>query len=65
MPNVTTPPLPTLPYDELLAKLRALTNLRVVEDPASAAGYKLEVGPFPGWRTCRRGEGSGMTSWVL
>jgi WD40 repeat protein len=43
------PPLHTLPYDALLAKLRSLTNLRVVPDPASATGYKLEPGPFPGW----------------
>ena len=43
------PPLHTLPYDALLAKLRSLTNLRVVPDAASATGYKLEPGPFPGW----------------
>jgi len=43
------PPLHTLPYDALLTRLRALTNLRVVPDPASATGYKLEPGPFPGW----------------
>lgn len=35
----------------LLAKLRSLTNLRVVADPATATGYKLELGPFPGWAT--------------
>jgi WD40 repeat protein len=50
MPDVTKPPLHTLPYDELMAKLRALTNLQVVEDEASATGYRLEIGPFPGWR---------------
>jgi WD40 repeat protein len=43
------PPLHTLPHDTLLAKLRSLTNLRVVPDAASATGYKLEPGPFPGW----------------
>ncbi len=42
-------PLHTLPYEELLAKLRALTNLRVVADAGSATGYKVEPGPFPGW----------------
>ena len=42
-------PLHTLPYEELLTKLRSLTNLRVVPDPGSATGYKLEPGPFPGW----------------
>jgi len=50
MPDVTKPPLHTLPYDELMAKLRALTNLQVVEDEASSTGYKLEIGPFPGWK---------------
>jgi WD40 repeat protein len=50
MPDVTKPPLHTLPYDELMAKLRALTNLQVVEDPASPTGYKLDIGPFPGWK---------------
>ena len=39
-----------LPHDELMAKLRALTNLQVVEDEASSTGYGLEVGPFPGWK---------------
>jgi serine/threonine protein kinase/WD40 repeat protein len=50
MPDVTKPPLHTLPYDELMAKLRALTNLQVVEDAASPSGYKLDIGPFPGWK---------------
>jgi WD40 repeat protein len=50
MPDLSKPPLHTLPKDELLAKLRALTNLRVVRDPSSATGWKVEVGPFPGWK---------------
>jgi hypothetical protein len=50
MPDVKKPPLHTLPYAELLAKLDALTNLRVVRDAASAAGWKLDIGPFPGWK---------------
>jgi len=41
------PPLHTLPHDELLAKLRSLTNLRVVPDASAATGYKVEPGPFP------------------
>ena len=49
MPDVTQPPLHTLPHAELLAKLDALTNLRVVRDPTSATGWTLEIGPFPGW----------------
>jgi len=50
MPDVSKPPLHTLPHDELMAKLKALTNLQAVEDPTAPAGYKLEVGPFPGWK---------------
>jgi WD40 repeat protein len=50
MPDVSKPPLHTLPYGELMAKLRSLTNLRVVEDAASATGYKLDIGRFPGWK---------------
>jgi WD40 repeat protein len=50
MPDVGKPPLHTLPHPELMAKLDALTNLRVVRDPASATGWKTEVGPFPGWK---------------
>ncbi|GMR23124.1 MAG: hypothetical protein BMS9Abin37_1527 [Acidobacteriota bacterium] len=43
------PPLHTLPHDALIAKLKSLTNLRVVRDPDSAEGWKLELDPFPGW----------------
>ena len=50
MPDVTKPPLHTLPHAELLAKLDTLTNLRVVRDPSSSTGWKLDVGPFPGWK---------------
>jgi WD40 repeat protein len=49
MPDLDRQPLQTLPYEELLAKLRTLTNLRVVRDTASETGWKLEIGPFPGW----------------
>jgi hypothetical protein len=50
MPDLSKPPLHTLPYDELMAKLHTLTNLRVVEDPASPTGYRLDIGPFLGWK---------------
>jgi WD40 repeat protein len=50
MPDLSKPPLHTLPHDELLTKLRSLTNLRAVRDPASDTGWKIEIGPFPGWR---------------
>jgi hypothetical protein len=49
MPDVTKPPLHTLPHEELMAKLDSLTNLRVVPDPTSSTGCTLDVGPFPGW----------------
>jgi WD40 repeat protein len=49
MPDLTRPPLHTLPNAELLAKLRSLTNLRAVRDPGSDTGWKIEIGPFPGW----------------
>jgi WD40 repeat protein len=51
MPDLSKPPLHTLPHDELIAKLKTLTNLRVVRDETSSTGWKLEVGPFPGWET--------------
>jgi WD40 repeat protein len=51
MPDLSKPPLHTLPHDELIAKLKTLTNLRVVRDPESSTGWKLEIGPFPGWET--------------
>jgi WD40 repeat protein len=50
-PDMSKPPLHTLPHDELLAKLKTLTNLRIVRDETSATGWKLEIGPFPGWAT--------------
>jgi hypothetical protein len=50
MPDVSRAAFHTLPYEELMARLRALTNLQVVEDGASATGYRLDVGPFPGWK---------------
>jgi WD40 repeat protein len=49
-PDVTKPPLHTLPHEKLMAKLDALTNLRVVRDPTAATGWKLDVGPLPGWK---------------
>jgi WD40 repeat protein len=51
MPDLSKPPLHTLPREELLAKLKSLTNLRAVRDPESSTGWKIEVGPFPGWAT--------------
>ena len=59
MPDFSKPPFHTLPYRELLAKLHELTNLRVVPDPGSATGYKLEIGPFPGWADTPQSGGPG------
>jgi hypothetical protein len=50
MPDLSKPPLHTLPHDKLMVKLHSFTNLEVVEDDASSTGYRLEVGQFPGWR---------------
>jgi WD40 repeat protein len=55
LPDGSKPPFHTLPLEELLSKLRALTNLRVVPDPDSGTGYKVEFGPFPGWNTLPTG----------
>jgi WD40 repeat protein len=49
MPDLSKPPLHTLPHSELLAKLKSLTNLRAVRDPSSDTGWTIEIGPFPGW----------------
>ena len=43
------PPFDTLPYREFLARLRALTNYRVLPDGDAPAGYRLDTAPFPGW----------------
>jgi len=53
MPDVSKPPLHTLPHDELLAKLRALTNLRAVPSDASYTGYRVEPDftAYRGWET--------------
>jgi hypothetical protein len=49
-PSGEATPFHTLPYEGILTRLRALTNLRVVPDEQSGTGYKIEFGPFPGWK---------------
>ena len=44
-------PFHTLPYGDLLSRLRALTNYRAVPEGNASAGYRLDVGPFPGWES--------------
>jgi WD40 repeat protein len=48
MPDLSKPPLHALPHDELVAKLKSLTNLRAARDPKSPTGWTVELGPFPG-----------------
>jgi WD40 repeat protein len=51
LPDLTKPPLHTLPYKELMAKLKALTNLRVLPDEESHTGYTFEPDftAYRGW----------------
>ena len=56
MPDLSKPPLHTLPREELIANLKTLTNLRVVRDSESATGRKLTHGPFPGRKTVPSGD---------
>ena len=51
VPDVSRTPLHALGYDELMAKLEALTNLRAVPDSASPNGYRVEADPsaYRGW----------------
>ena len=49
MPDIDQQPFHTLPYEELLERLRNVTNVRVVEDEASSTGYRTDIAPFPGW----------------
>ena len=49
MPEVSETPIQKLPHDELLTRLETLTNVRVVRDEDAPAGWKVQIGPFPGW----------------
>ena len=49
MPDLSKPPLHTLPREELIEKLKTLTNLRVIHDEGSPTGWTLTHDPFPGW----------------
>jgi WD40 repeat protein len=51
MPDIDEPPFHTLPHEDLLTRLRTVTNVRVVEDEASSTGYRVGHAPFPGWET--------------
>jgi hypothetical protein len=49
MPDLSKPPLHTLPTPELIARLKTFTNVCAVRDEESSTGWTIEVGPFPGW----------------
>jgi WD40 repeat protein/tRNA A-37 threonylcarbamoyl transferase component Bud32 len=51
MPDLSKPPLHTLPRAHLIARLKNLTNIRAVRDPESSTGWKLTHVPFQGWET--------------
>jgi WD40 repeat protein len=51
MPDLSRPPLHTLPREELLAKLRSFTNFRAVPDAAAPNGYRIDYEPISGWPT--------------
>jgi WD40 repeat protein len=50
-PDFSKPPIFTLPHAELVAKLKAFTNLRVIPDERSHTGYTLEpdLDAYRGW----------------
>jgi serine/threonine protein kinase/WD40 repeat protein len=43
-------PFQALPYEELLNRLRRLTNIRVVKDSNSVTGYNISYALLPGWK---------------
>ena len=49
MPDLSQPPLHTRPLPELMAKLDSLTNVELVDDASSPAGYRTTPRSFPGW----------------
>ena len=51
MPDLSKPPLHTLPRDELIARLKTFTNVRVTRDAESSTGWSVTYDPFPGWET--------------
>jgi WD40 repeat protein len=51
VPDISRPPLHTLPREELIAKLETFTNLRVARGEDSSTGWKVEVGALPGWES--------------
>jgi len=50
VPDCSKPPPQTWERQRFLAFLHSRTNVIVVPDKASPTGWKLDRGPFPGWR---------------
>jgi len=48
-PVPTGRPLQLLSHDELLTRLRSLTNVRIVADSATASGYQTKFEALKGW----------------
>jgi hypothetical protein len=46
MPDLSKPPFHILPYEELMSRLKSMTNHRVVEDETSATGYSIQYDPL-------------------
>ena len=51
VPDITKTPFHLRSHEEVLGTLRSWTNLRAVPDAQAPTGWKLEPGPFPGWKT--------------
>ena len=51
VPDVNQVPPHKRTHDAFLATLHSFTNLRAAPDAKSPNGWKLEPGPFPGWKT--------------
>jgi hypothetical protein len=49
IPDLSKTPLQFLPREELITKLKTLTNLRVIRDVESPTGWELTHDPFLGW----------------
>lgn len=56
MPDLSKPPLHMLAHSDLIAKLKSLTNVRVVADQTSENGYRVAYDRFPGWKQMPRWE---------
>ena len=53
--SLAEPPLHTLPHDEFIARLKTLTNVRLLCPEEDPNGWPLTHDPFPGWETMPTG----------